>query len=731
MPAISVIVPVYNVEGFVRECIQSITRQTFGDFEIIAVDDASTDSSGSVVAQLAEGDRRIRVITLAENGGLANARNVGIDAAGGEYLLFVDSDDWLEPDALEVLHARAESSGADVVMFDYARVYWWGKRQRNVLGHHLDDAGAPVITLHDRPGLISVLNVAWNKLYRRAFIEAHGFRLPPGFYEDIPWTYPVLLTAQSIAPVDRALYNYRQRRSGGILRSTDPRHFDVFDQYRRLFDLIDARPDAGEWHPVFFEKMVDHYLTILSKGEVRIPKGLRRRFFALAAEQSAALRPRGFNAPARGRRGIMFRLLLAGRYGTFQFLKRANRVYLGLRSAARRLRRWLRRSGRAAVQAVNLAGYRMYRRLPVAEDLVVFAAYWYRQYAGNPAAISEKLGELAPSMRRVWVLAEDAVGTPPPGVEVVRPGSSKYYRLLARAKYLVNNVNFPDFMVKRKGTIHLQTKHGTPIKHMGLDLLAHPAASKEMDFIDLLARSERWDYVLSSNRYSTEVWRRAFPLGFETLEFGYPGNDLFFHYSDEAGEEVREELGIPAQRTVVLYAPTFRDYRREFESHLDLHRLRRALGDRFALIVRAHYLQRGDPEDPLEGFEGFAYDATLYPDLGRLCLAADVLVTDYSSIMFDFANLSRPIVVFADDWETYSTVRGTYLDITTETPPGIVATTQEDLEKALVTGEYESDQARDRLATFRARFCEFDDGLAAERVVRRVFLGEPNPGVRG
>ncbi|MGQ4444955.1 CDP-glycerol glycerophosphotransferase family protein, partial [Streptomyces violaceoruber] len=145
------------------------------------------------------------------------------------------------------------------------------------------------------------------------------------------------------------------------------------------------------------------------------------------------------------------------------------------------------------------------------------------------------------------------------------------------------------------------------------------------------------------------------------------------------------------------------------------------------LLVRAHYFydSAAAPSAPLAGLRrtGRLVDVSSYEPVEELCLAADALVTDYSSIMFDYANLDRPIVIHADDWETYRTTRGVYFDLMAEAP-GPVARTQAELTEILTSDAWHDERAAKARTAFRRRFCEYDDGRAAERVVRRVFLGE-------
>jgi CDP-glycerol glycerophosphotransferase len=310
----------------------------------------------------------------------------------------------------------------------------------------------------------------------------------------------------------------------------------------------------------------------------------------------------------------------------------------------------------------------------------------------------------------------------PPGVEFVVAGSRAYYRLLARATYFVNNVNFPSHWRKRDGSVHLQTHHGTPLKRMGLDLREAFVAGQQMDFDALLRRCSRWDYSLSSNPLSTEVWKRVYPVPCTTLEYGYPRNDPLANATDEDVAKARCELGIDAGKKVLLYAPTHREYEPEFRLLLDTAQLASSLGDGWVVLSRAHYFyDNGEQVSP--SADGRVIDVTNHDSIEQLSIASDVLITDYSSLLFDYAVLDRPIVVYAPDWETYRLMRGTTFDLLAE-PPGVVCRTPEEVVDVLLSGGHAAESANERRAEFRAKFCAWDDGHAAERVVRRLFLGE-------
>ncbi|MEU8683703.1 CDP-glycerol glycerophosphotransferase family protein [Streptomyces sp. NPDC048611] len=719
-PRFSVIVPVFKVQGFLRECLDSVLAQEFTDFELIAVDDCSPDRSGAVLDEYAALDSRVRVRHLPENTGPGPARNAGLARARGDYLLFLDSDDTLAPGALGALAARlAATGGPEILVFDYARTYWDGSTRRNALATLLDESGAPSFPLTERPRLLDLLQIVWNKAYRRDFVEKHGFTFPAGYYEDAPWTFCTLITAQRIAVLDRVCLHYRQRRQGGnILRTTSRRHFDVFDQYARVFDHLDAHPGLAHWRPHMFRKMVDHYLTVLDKPG-RLPRGAGAEFFHRAARDYRLRLPAGFVRPP-GVAGGKYALLARDAYPALAGLKAAGKVRRTVRRHAGK------RIGQAKRKAVDLR-YQALRRQPLDENLAVYSAYWNRLPACNPLAVYEKARELAPDVHGVWVVKKQLADAVPAGIDHVVLNSPRYWEVMARAKYLVNNVNFADNVVKREGQIHLQTHHGTPLKSMGTDQKRYPAAAKGMSFRKLLARADRWDFSLSANRHTTEQWERVYPCDFASLDAGYPRNDVYYRATAQDVLDLRERLGIAPGRTAVLYAPTMRDYQVGYVPRLGLERLSRALGENFVLLVRTHYFYDRDPGLQKLQERGALIDVSGHPAVEELCLAADALVTDYSSIMFDYANLDRPIITYADDWDTYVRSRGVTFDLLSGLPgdtPGAVATTEDELIEVFRSGRWDDERTTALRTAFRARFCPWDDGHAAERVVRRVFLGQ-------
>lgn len=739
-PYLSIIVPVYNVRAFLRECIDSVLNQTFEDYELIAINDDSPDGSGAILDEYQAIDSRVNVVHLPQNIGLGPARNEGIQHASGRYIVFLDSDDTLVPGALEAIADRLQKTHEpDVLVYDYARVYWNGSIRRNVLSDVLAEGESDYVDRDQRRDLLRVLNVAWNKAYRRDFVLQHGFTFPTGYYEDIPWTFPILITAPRIAVLDMVCYHYRQRRSGSILRTSSSRHLEVFDQYQRLFDYVGSAEEHEEWRTPLVDQMLAHLISV-SRQKTRLDKSFAKIFFdqlAAAYRQYAPAdhepntewafilrRTLGRVAPiARPKTqdlrpgGPKIRAIETSNYRLFRLTDHFSSELRKLKRAPKKPKRAISKLVKKARNRAKLSYYRAQLRRPIVEDLAVYASYWESGFACNPKAIYTAAARTRPNLHGVWVVKASKISEIPPGVDYVIKGSFPYLKLMATAKYFVNNVNFPTEIVKRPGQIYVQTNHGTPLKKMGLQLQDHPVGASGMSFGQLLKRCDRWDYLLSANRYSSEVWEQAYPAFFKTLEVGSPRNDRLVNSTPTDRTAIRESLDIPAEKIAILYAPTFRDWAKGgAQPEVDLDQLSHALGDDYIILVRGHYLRPKSKALGRLASEGAIRDVHSYGPVEDLLIASDVLLTDYSSIMFDFANLKRPIVLYANDWDTYSRVRGVNFDVTAN-PPGVVASTMDQLIKSFLNGTYKGTEATELREKFTNRFCTFEKGTAAERAI--------------
>ncbi|SCF86762.1 CDP-glycerol:poly(glycerophosphate) glycerophosphotransferase [Streptomyces sp. LamerLS-31b] len=707
MPQLSVIVYGPNAQGHLTELLDSLEAHPLSDAEVVVA------AVGDWARETAEAHAPDTVVVPLPDGTTdAAARAAGAARATGRWLHFVHAKDGLPAGAPRLIAERAAEldDSVDVLLLDHLTTTWQAAARPSRDGRFLAAVGRAALPLDEAVDLLRLTPLLGNRALRREFWAAHEARLTT---DDEPRAArAALLCAGRVACLNQVAYENRELRPESLPPLAAEDRFELVERYESLMPL--AR-DRRAPRVVLYDLMMRDLVRTFA-GE-NLPDEVAREFFRRASLAAVRWRPERHEHPP-GVEGVRHALLEEGAYTKYRAFQAANRA----RRAARKTVRTRKRQVGAKLREQQ---YRRALSRPVDADLAVFAAYWERGVACNPAAIAAKLAELAPHIRPVWVVSKDNTALLPPGTDHVVPGTRRYWEVLATAKYLVNNVNFPNAVVKRPDAIHLQTHHGTPLKRMGLDQIEHPAAAKGLDFDALLARIDRWDYSVSANSHSTRMWERAYPARYTSLDHGYPRNDVFYTSGADAVRAARARLGIAPGKTAVLYAPTHRDYEAGFTPRLDLAELADRLGEDTVLLVRAHYFY-GGATSPLTGLRrsGRLIDVSSYDPVEELCLAADALVTDYSSIMFDYANLDRPIVVYADDWETYRTTRGVYFDLMTD-HPGQVARTQEELTEIFRSGAWRDETAAKARTAFRRRFCEYDDGRAAERVVRRVFLGEP------
>lgn len=366
--------------------------------------------------------------------------------------------------------------------------------------------------------------------------------------------------------------------------------------------------------------------------------------------------------------------------------------------------------------------YRLACRLPISKGTVVFESHLGKQYGDSPKYIYQAMVRAGGPYRAVWSYTGNP-GAWPAEARLVRRESWRYYYLLARAEYWVDNQGFPRQFIKPAGTTYLQTWHGTPLKTMGFDEPALAALSPEQQRAHA-AMIERWDHLVVPSEYFVQTFVRAYRYRGNLLRVGYPRNDPLVTRNDPGTiKELKERLQLPTDRKIVLYAPTFRDtqhrMRARFSLKLDLHLLGPQLGQEYFFLIRTHYLDR---VGIAEQHRPFAANVSAHPDVTELMLVADVLITDYSSIFFDYANLQRPMIFYTYDYQDYLRTRGTYLDLAS-TVPGPTATSTEEIVGQLRDLDGLADRYRTRLAEFRDRFCEYDTGTASEQIVDRFFPG--------
>jgi CDP-glycerol glycerophosphotransferase len=332
MPLISVVIPVHGVEAYLDRCLDSVLGERTVPIEVIAVDDASPDRSGAILA--ARDDPRLRVIRTPAAVGPGPARELGAKEAGGEYVWFVDGDDELAEGALAAVAGALAGLAPDVLIVDFENLYPDGTTSPSQgVGGDLSGAGGPGPgTLADNPKLIHLTMTAWSKVFRREFWSGLGVSFGTAPHEDVPVTAIALITAKRIGVLNRVCYRYRQSRRGSFLAAPSDGNFNIFDAYHRVFNFLSERsvvrpPVTPPLRAAIFERAIWHYTTLLPL----VPRRRRREFFGRMAADFRRWRPDGFSFP-RGPRGVKFRLAARDAYWAYALLDPLNRLRLAARS---------------------------------------------------------------------------------------------------------------------------------------------------------------------------------------------------------------------------------------------------------------------------------------------------------------------------------------------------------------------------------------------------------------
>ncbi|GAA3137161.1 bifunctional glycosyltransferase/CDP-glycerol:glycerophosphate glycerophosphotransferase [Streptosporangium carneum] len=394
----------------------------------------------------------------------------------------------------------------------------------------------------------------------------------------------------------------------------------------------------------------------------------------------------------------------------------------------RRAAPWLRGARAELVRrlsgsALKLRVYRgLVRIVPPREDLVLFEADVGAGYTGNPRYVYEELRRRRAPLDMVWSVAGNRRNFPG-NARLVRRMSWRYLWTMARAGYWVDSHGLPLAYPKPAGTRYLQTWHGQGVKTVGFD-----APDLRADFAEPRARWRaavaRWDALVMPSAEFERIFVSSNGYEGPVLRYGSPRCDVLVHGDDEAARRARDLLEIPRDRRVLLYAPTYRD-RAKFSGRsvrADLARMAEALADDWVVILRTHPVERYTVPEHLRHF---VRPAGSYPEVNDLMLASDALLTDYSSLMCDYAVTGRPMIFLIDDWEEYRRVeRGVNHDLPAIAPGPCVTGTEELIQAlrdlgggaAAFTARYAA-----KYADFRRMWCADERGHAAARVVDAFF----------
>ena len=791
MPKVSVIIPYFKGQAYLEECVQSIEEQKIEDLEIIVVNDKDghevpdsvkenphvkvflamdelpedviraneetaaawreqkihervekrLDSAERRREQAREMEKKGDSISLYTDKelhpseedlldeyeekigqvypfGVSFCRNIGLEKATGEYVYFIDCDDYLMDGALKRLLDLAEekqavmttgnkySSWFKPVNFDFEKA----KQETFIEGVKPLEGQ----TIRDR--FVEMYSVQ-HFLIRRDFVMEHelSFDTTTRFYSDMTFCVKLLKLASGKMWIDGdSLYIWRHRNDQIHLpalcqKKRGHRSGEFLDAYDKCLHII--KPEDKD-----LRFALDHYLMnfFWRKYPARILRENAPKFAKAMANM-----PEWKN--------------VIKEYGIFQRLQLSitRKGKLRMAKPVMKFNKWRKKKKGligSRIQWYRVMERHIFKKMPLRHDWVFIESFFGKSYSDSPKYLYEYLQKTrGDKYRYIWVLNNKSEALAKTGKHTrVKMNSLRYVYYASRCGYRIFNVRQPAWNKKRPGVVFLETWHGTPLKKLAFDMDDITSASQNHKTL-FYKHGREWNYLISANRFSTDVFERAFVYDRDKiLEYGYPRNDILYaDNKEEIAAEVKKELGIPEGKRVILYAPTWRDnqfYDRgkyKFTLALDLGRLQKEFGEDSVVLLRTHYYI-ADILDLTE-YEGFVYNGSQYEDVSRLYLASDICITDYSSVFFDFANLKRPILFYAYDFDEYADeIRGMYMDMEKELP-GPILRTNDAVVDALHHMDAIEETYKERYEEFYERFCSVDDGHASERVIEKVF----------
>lgn len=379
------------------------------------------------------------------------------------------------------------------------------------------------------------------------------------------------------------------------------------------------------------------------------------------------------------------------------------------------------------------------RGIKVDEKLIIFTSFNGKSYSCSPKAIYEEMliDKKFEDYKFVWgfkEVEEHKWLENNRDTKVVKFMSKEYQKCMAAAKYWIFNYRPRDYIFPRKEQIFVECWHGTPLKRLGYDLEHTDNAMNSKKEIRKKYKldAKKFKYFISPSKFASEkfisAWNlKEFNKEDVIIEQGYPRNDFLYNYTENDVKEIKKKLGIENdKRKIILYAPTWRDNQHTatigytYKTEVDFDKMKKNLEKDYIILFRAHYLVSNSFE--FDKYTNFIYDVSKVDDINELYIISDILVTDYSSVFFDYANLKKPIVFYMYDLEAYrDDIRGFYFDIS-ELPGPIVRTEDELINQIeFLTKNFKYDE---KYKKFNETYNYLDDGNASKRVIEKIINKE-------
>ena len=666
MKKISVIVPVYNVESQLNRCLESLINQTLDEIEIIIVNDGSTDGSQRIIDNFKEKYPEKIKSYIIKNSGAAKARNYALEQATGKYVGFVDGDDYVELNMFEELYNKAITEEADISVCGYYRTTQTKCIERGTYPYKCFDNN-----VFDEPSLfLNNLPYIWNKLFKRKLIEDGKIRFESlRIFEDLLFTYKLMLRANKITLVEKPLYYYRIYREESLTAVFSEKRFDIFKACDNLIDFFKENNAFEYFEDEILFIVLKHIFVVLEK-EVSIKEyALKNKFINQAFRYLDTRFPfwKEYNYYYKKYKKRKTKYASKLWWKTFFIISKKKRKKI------KRIIKLLKKVIKLLKTKSLGSKFKKYLNKPIENQSILIDSQHGSNINGNMFYI---LKELCTNKKyeknKIYVAYKKKnknnytmlfENYKMKNIILIDVNSKKFTKVLATAKYVFNDTSFPAYYIKRNEQIYLNTWHGTPLKTLG--------KSTTNDFHDIANLQKNFvvaDYLLYPNEYTMEHMKEDYMLNNisnnKIVLCGYPRNEIFFEKNRR--KELKKILQLDNME-VIAYMPTWRGNVRKIQGKEQLKEIKgylkyidEQLNENQIMFVNFHPFVKDKIDfNDYEKIFSFPSQYETYDFLN----ISDMLITDYSSVLFDYAITKNKIILFTYDEEEYLRDRGLYLDL--------------------------------------------------------------------
>ncbi len=689
---ISVIIPTYNTEQYIKECIDSILNQTYQNFEIIVINDGSTDNTLEVLNGIK--DERIRVINI-ENSGQGVARNLALKEAAGDYIAFIDSDDFIEPVTFEVALNRILKDGSDLVYFDWK--YYYQKTEKYAYVSKEEFFHKKVLEQDECKELLKIQHYfTVNKLYKKSFLLENNIKYGERYiYEDVPFWVRVCMNAKKVSLIQSPLYSVRTNETSTTKSNLNTdRHVNGFI---KAFDesIVEIKDEKHIYY--FLNYMLNKFWLYYNK---RTPRKLKKSFAREVYNRFKSYDIRKLGTKSRALKLINKIQPLKSEARFKLYAKMAYVLQTNAKKTKRKLKFILRRN-------INQKMFRKYDKKELKQQ-ILFMGFDYR-YTGSSRYLYEQMSQ--DKNNTIYFATENELV--PENVRI-KPNTKEFFEKLYTSKIVIFESWIPKHFEKPENAIWIDLWHGTPLKKMLYDsneeeiILKNPNHKK-----DKFKAIQQMDYILVDNPNVSKYFETSFLMDKQRiLKFGYPRVKYLIENKDnkELKQEIREKLNVDKDKKIIMYLPTWRDYNykddneNDFTYFLDKNALEKELDNSYVIISKDHAFLRK------------AKDVTVTDtETQELLLVSDFVITDYSSVMFDAFAIDIPVGIIAKDYEKYSKSRGLYQDMWEDLRPFVV---KNEIDLASLIKRYELNE---EYYEIKKKYCYESHGEINEFITKKLY----------